>query len=189
MLKRQNHLLPKFVGRAYTATPRIPPRTRPQDMTMFSSHTRCRDMIICRHHGQPQVTSMLRRHHGQYQVMDTSSRHVPPPDTTMTTVHCRHVQPRCLTTVLHNAQPQDGGMSRRHALPLDSHTFTRHNLHHLHRLRLDLMLRRCGVVLARFHSYHRQSQKFQLRLRTRQPPRIRTRTNRPIRGSRWLIGA
>jgi hypothetical protein len=38
MLKRQNHLLLKFVGRAYTATPLIPPRTRPQDMTMFSSH-------------------------------------------------------------------------------------------------------------------------------------------------------
>jgi hypothetical protein len=104
----------------------------------------------------------------------------------MTTVHRRHAQPRCMTTVLRNVQPQDGGMFRRHALPLDSHTSIRHNLH---RLRLDLMLRQCGVVLARFHSYHRQSQRFQPRLRTRRPPRIRTRTNQPIRGSRWLIGA
>jgi hypothetical protein len=186
MLKHQNHLLPKFVDRAYTATLHILSRTRPQDTTMFRNRTRCRDMIICRHHARPQVTKMLRRHHGQYQVMDTSNRHVPPPDTTMTTVHRRHVQPRCMTTVLRNGQPQDGGMFRRHAPRLDSRTFIRHHRHHLH---LDLMLRRCGVVLARCHSCHHQSQRFQLHPRTRPPPRIRTRTNRPIRGSRWLIGA
>jgi hypothetical protein len=174
MLKRQNHLLLRFVGRAYTATLHTRLHTPPRDMTTFSSHIQCQGMIMFRHHARPQATDMLRRCHVQHQVMDTSSRHVPHQDTMMTTVRRPHAQPRCMITVPHNVQRQDSRTCIRRS----------HN-----RLHLDLMLRRCGVVLVRSHSCRRQSQRFPRHLRTRRPHRIRTRTIPPIRGSRWLIGA
>jgi hypothetical protein len=162
-------------------------------MIMSSSHTRQQDMITIRRHVPPQVMDTL-RHHDLARDGVMSIRHTHPRNMI---IFSRHTRPQDMDTLRSHDQAQGGGtfslqdqvqdgdMLNLHVQPQGSHTLIRHSHH---RPRLDLMLHQRGVVLAKFHLYHRQFQRFQHPLPTRRLHRTPTRSNPPIRESRRLIG-